>query len=258
MTRSKRHTPWVRAVGETGPRRRVPGAIADEIGTAIVRGRFKPGQTLAGEIEASKKWQVSRGAYREAIGLLVAKGLVQSRPKAGTTVSPLSRWHLLDPEVLGWAFKSEPDPSLVWSLFELRMCIEPAAAALAAERRTYADLDSMHRAIEVMGQLGLVGEDGREADRLFHQTLLDAANNAFFSSLSPGIAAAIYWTTIFKTRASSLPRDPLPAHVRVFEAVRAKNARAARSAMKLLVQMGLDDTKIAVQAAASHGIRRSG
>lgn len=228
--------------------RRLPGSIADDLGTAILGGRYKPGTTFPGEIEASKKFRVSRSAYREAIRILAAKGLVESRPKTGTIVSAPNSWHLLDPEVLGWAFKSEPDQSLLWALFELRMMIEPPTAELAAHRRSYAQLAAMQSALEMMQRRGLSVEQGRLADRLFHQTLLEATGNGFVIALSAGISAAIHWTTIYKTRASALPRDPLPAHERVFEAVRLQQPAQARQAMIELVQFALDDTKFIASA----------
>ena len=81
-------------------KQRIPGKIAEEIGIQIVTGRLKPGTTLADEISASGRRRVSRSAYREAIRILVAKGLVQARPKSGTRVSELIAWHLMDPDVL--------------------------------------------------------------------------------------------------------------------------------------------------------------
>lgn len=133
--------------GVTPPRRgtgrRLHGAVAHKLGTAILSGDYAPGDTLSGEVEFSKSLDVSRSAYREAIQVLTAKGLVDSRPKIGTRVLPRSRWNLLDPDVLAWAFAGEPDLDFIRSLFELRGIIEPAAAALAADRRDRSDLKAM-------------------------------------------------------------------------------------------------------------------
>ena len=246
MKQSNRYPDWT--VGLTRGARRLPGSIADELGTAVLRGRFKPGTTFSGEIEASKKLGVSRTAYREAIRILIAKGLVSSRPKTGTRVSEPSSWQLLDPEVLSWAFKNEPEQSLIWGLFELRMIIEPAAAELAAHRRSYAHLAALQSSLEMMRRRGLRDEEGRLADRMFHQTLLEATGNAFLTTLSPGISAAIHWTTIYKARASLPPGDALPVHERVFEAIRLQQPTQARQAMAALVQMALDDTKLIASA----------
>src|SRR3546814_13130281 len=60
---------------------RIHGTIARDIGIRIVSGRFQPGEVLNGEVEASDRLRVSRTAYREAVRILAAKGLVESRPK---------------------------------------------------------------------------------------------------------------------------------------------------------------------------------
>jgi DNA-binding FadR family transcriptional regulator len=55
---------------------RLHGVIARDLGVGIVSGRrYKPGDLLDNEIEASERLQVSRTAYREAIRILSAKGL---------------------------------------------------------------------------------------------------------------------------------------------------------------------------------------
>ena len=90
---------------------RIHQAIARQLGTAIVAGLHKPGDVFEGEIEAAERLRVSRTAYREAVRILVAKGMLESRPKAGTRVLPRSRWNVLDPEMLAWMFAGEPDPA---------------------------------------------------------------------------------------------------------------------------------------------------
>jgi DNA-binding FadR family transcriptional regulator len=221
---------------------RLHGTIARDLGVLIVSGRYKPGDILTGEVDASDRLQVSRGAYREAVRILAAKGLVESRPKVGTRISQPERWHLLDPDVLSWIFEFEPDDQLLNGLFELRRIVEPEAAALAASRRTNAHLDAMARALEGMSEHSLATEAGRLADQNFHAALLRASGNAFIVSLTSGVGAAVSWTTLFKQRHNPLSRDPLPDHVRVYEAVKAKDAKAAHKAMVTLVDLALMDT----------------
>src|SRR5689334_16119760 len=126
--------------------KRVLDTIARELGSAIVSGRLQPGHVLESELEASAHRHVSRTAYREALRMLSAKGLINSRPRAGTRVSPMPEWHMLDPDVLAWLFSDAPRPEMLHSLFELRTIIEPAAAALAAKGRRAAHLQRMERA----------------------------------------------------------------------------------------------------------------
>lgn len=222
---------------------RLHGSIAHKLGVGIVGGHYRPGQLLAQELVASKRLKVSRSAYREAIRILAAKGLVESLPKTGTRISPRTRWQLLDPDVLQWLFETEPDDRLVQGLFELRMIVEPAAAAFAAARRTDAQLNAMRHGLEAMQAHGLGAEAGRLGDSNFHTALLAATQNEMLASLSSGISAAVHWTTVYKMRANPLPRDPSEAHLRVFEAIRAGNPDAARIAMSDLLRVALADTE---------------
>lgn len=226
-----------------GSGRRLRGAVAHYLGTAIVSGRIAPGERLTGEVANAEALDVSRSAYREAVQVLTAKGLVESRPKAGTRVLPRSRWNLLDPAVLAWAFAGEPDIGFVRDLFELRAIVEPAAARLAAERREKEDIKAMKDALARMRRHTLATDAGRAADRDFHDALLQATHNNAVMSLSASIGAAVNWTTQFKQRSRALPRDPVPDHTRVYDAIAAGDGDAASAAMQSLIELALDDTR---------------
>lgn len=225
-----------------GPGRRLRGAIARKLGVAIVSGHYAPGDTLSGEVAFSEALDVSRSAYREAVQVLTAKGLVESRTRAGTRVLPRHRWNLLDPDVLAWAFAGEPDRQFVRDLFELRAIVEPAAAALAARRRDQTDLRSLKESLARMRRHTLATEQGRAADRDFHLAILAATRNEALQTLGAGIGAAVNWTTHFKQRSRALPRNPIPDHVRVYDAIVAGKASAATRAMRVLVDLALADT----------------
>jgi DNA-binding FadR family transcriptional regulator len=226
---------------------RIHGTIARDLGIAIVSGRYAPGDVLSGEIAFSEQLKVSRTAYREAIRMLAAKGLVESRPKTGTRVSERRRWNLLDPDVLAWMFEAEPGEAFIRALFELRMIVEPAAAELAARRRDESDLARMSRALEEMARHGLATAAGRAADQDFHDAVLEATRNAALLSLSSSISAAVGWTTIFKQRKRELPRDPLPEHRAIYEAIAAADPAGAHAAMTELVRLALADTTLSLE-----------
>jgi DNA-binding FadR family transcriptional regulator len=226
-----------------GTGRRLHGAIVHRLGVAILSGEYAPGDKLTGEIASSQALDVSRNAYREAIQALTAKGLVESRPKAGTRVLPRSRWNLLDPEVLAWAFAGKPDIRFIRDLFELRSVVEPAAARLAAERRDRADVAAMKKALAAMRHHTLATEAGRGADRDFHDAILRATRNDALIALSASIGAAVKWTTQFKQRSRALPRNPIPDHVRVYDAIAAGDPQAAYDAMSSLIKLALEDTR---------------
>jgi DNA-binding FadR family transcriptional regulator len=229
--------------GPLGAKRlgRIHGRLAHDLGVAIVGGRYLPGERLPGEVAFAGELAVSRTAYREAVRMLAAKGLVESRPKAGTVVRPRRQWALLDPDVLAWMFEGEPDPALVRDLFELRRLVEPAAAALAAERRDEDTLAQMAQHLEAMAKHGLASPEGRDADQRFHDAILQATGNLALAALSSSITAAVSLTTLFKQRRRALPRDPLPDHQALYAAIAASDAEGARKAMTMLVELAFSD-----------------
>jgi DNA-binding FadR family transcriptional regulator len=230
---------------------RIHGAIARDLGILIVSGRYAAGETLHTEIAASERLNVSRTAYREAVRILGAKGLVETRPKSGTRVNPPDRWHLLDPDVLSWIFAFEPADTMIASLFELRKIVEPEAAALAATRRTAEQLARMSDALDGMAIHTLETEAGRAADQDFHYALLEASGNPFLITLTTGVTAAVAWTTIFKQRNSPLPRNPVPDHCKVHDAIARGDKEAARAAMAELVELAFQDTQRSREPATS-------
>ena len=220
---------------------RVNGAVAQEIGLAIVSGRLRPGHVLDNEIDASNERKISRTTYREAMRILGAKGLLVSQTRTGTRVSEIAEWNLLDPDVLAWMFSGIPRPELIHGVFELRVVVEPAAAALAAKRRRQYHLDQMRRALDEMSLHTLGKPEGREADKEFHAALLAATCNPFVVSLTNGVTAAVNALTQFKQRLAKITRDPVPDHLRVYDAIAAKDADAARAAMSELIRLAILD-----------------
>ncbi|WP_242096414.1 MULTISPECIES: FadR/GntR family transcriptional regulator [unclassified Sphingomonas] len=225
--------------------------IAKNLGIAIVTGAHPPYTTLPGELDYAHQLGVSRNVVREALRTLSAKGLLESRPKAGTKIRGRHDWNLLDPELLGWMFEGEPPLEFVQGLFELRMIIEPAAAELAAVRRTARQLSGMGHELEKMGEVGLGNDIGRAADQRFHAIILEATCNELLVSLSASISAAVRWTTFFKYRVSKSPRDPMPQHRALFEAIADADPSAAHSATATLVREAQVDTEAALGSLAA-------
>ena len=163
---------------------------------------------------------------------------------------PRSRWNLLDPNVLAWAFAGEPDYAFIKDLFELRSIVEPAAARLAAVRRDDEDLAALAGSLAGMREHTLATEAGRTADREFHHALLGATHNEAIIALSASIGAAVGWTTHFKQRSIKLQRDPIPDHQRVSEAIANGDADGAEAAMRTLIDLAFEDTRGSMTAKA--------
>ncbi|WP_313806265.1 FadR/GntR family transcriptional regulator [Sphingobium sp.] len=216
--------------------------VARELGIAIIQGRHVAGELLPSELTAIQTLKISRPAYREGIRMLAAKNLVEIRPKSGTRVLPRSQWNLLDPDVLGWILQNNPPEVFQTALFDVRMIIEPAAAALAAQRRTQSHLDQMAEALEVMRNQHHDSPEGQAADEMFHRVLLDAADNEILSKLASLIGASVTYIAEYK-RAREVRRDPTPDHEALFRAIAARRSEAARLVVSNLIEHARQDTE---------------
>ena len=103
-------------------------------------------------------FDVSRSAVREAIKMLMAKGLLSSRPKIGSWVEPRERWNLLDRDVLGWYAASPDREVFLQTVQEFRHIIEPEATALAAARRSDEQMAEISRALRDMADAATLQE----------------------------------------------------------------------------------------------------
>ena len=222
----------------TYPRRGLHGAVVHEIGVRIVNGGLKPGDTLPdnGFLDEA---EVSRTVVREAIKVLAAKGLVESRPKVGTRVRPRRDWNLLDPDLLAWQIEAGPDPRFLEQALELRRIIEPAAARLAAERATDEQIAELYEAYEAMAAAGDDLDAFMEPDLRFHRLLLEAGQNELLEHMNEIFTAVLH--TIFAYSSSSSRAYPSAArrHRAIVKAIEARDPDAAEHGVLRLI----DDTK---------------
>ncbi len=220
----------------TYPTRGVHGRLVELIGQRIVGDALAPGTALPREVELMDEFQASRTAVREAIKVLAAKGLVESRPKRGMRVRVQDDWNMLDPDVLAWYAASGPSAELVAQMVELRQMIEPAAARLAAERRTRAQLRAIEAAFAGMraGLDDLVAY--YRADLAFHRALFRASGNPFIDRLG-AIVEVILEVSFRLQRRSLIPAAAgLALHEPVLVAIRARDAGRAEAAMLAIIE----------------------
>ena len=186
-----------------------------------------PGTLLPTEPVFSAELNISRTAYREAIKVLAAKGVVEPRPKVGTRVQPRNKWNMLDPDVLSWAFSAGPNIKHARALFEVRKIIEPAAVAMAAERRSEEDAARIGAAFTAMDDAGDDIDARIAADLRFHQAILDLSRCSLLRALADNLfihMRAIRARTIGETdRADKSIID----HMHIIEALEARDTDLA-------------------------------
>src|SRR5215210_3374811 len=115
-------------------KRNLFATVVEELGIRIVRGDLKPNEAFPNEADLGRELGASRSVIREAVKSLAARGLIESRTRTGIRVLAPMHWNLLDPQVLSWRFSSMPTERFYAELFEIRLMIEPEAAALASLR----------------------------------------------------------------------------------------------------------------------------
>lgn len=210
--------------------------IVDAIGARIVRGDFNENAVLPTEPSLASELGVSRNALREAIKVLVSKGLVEVRQKTGTKVLPRESWNLLDKEVLGWMTQSGQELGHAMGLVEFRLIFEPKASYLAAIRATAAERETIQadcRDLEAC--IGKPLSVMSEVDLRFHRGILRASHNDVLIHLGSLVASL----TKIQVVATSQDRAELEAGVRqhrdLADAIARGDAAAAEEAATHLV-----------------------
>lgn len=210
--------------------RSLHGHVVSSLGRRIVQGDFPPDSGLPKEEELASSMDVSRTALREAVKVLTAKGLIESRPKVGTRVRPRSAWNLLDPDVLAWRCETMQKDGFARNLVEMREIVEPAAAALAARNRTEEQLVRIEAGYLEMERANTL-EEWVAGDVHFHQAILLATDNELLGPLSALIETTFEALFNLSARKASDFKYSLPQHAAVLEAIRKQDEETARSIM---------------------------
>ncbi|WP_250633146.1 FadR/GntR family transcriptional regulator [Pinirhizobacter soli] len=210
------------------------GHVMHELGQRIVSGRVRPGEVLPREESLATSLQVSRTALREALKVLSAKGLIESRAGVGARVLEERYWNQLDADVLAWRCASMPTDDFVDKLVEMREIIEPAAAAAAARHRTDEQLAAIEAGFALMDASTTLDEWAK-ADLAFHDAVLHATGNELLMSLFSVIETALGMFFVLSARNASNFKYSLPHHQKVLEAIACKQPEVARNAMQAMI-----------------------
>jgi GntR family transcriptional regulator, galactonate operon transcriptional repressor len=216
------------------------GQIAERLGREIVSGTISAGARLPVEAELCERFGVSRPVIREVTKTLASKGLIVSRPRVGTVVRARRHWNLLDPEVLDWLIHALPESRFLDLLFEVRIAIEPAAAALAAANATERDIAEIEEAYRQMTS-AQTPEQLLEPDIRFHQAIMDATHNELMSYIGNTLHAALAVSIELTSRHPDTYKLSLPRHEAVFKAIAARDAMAARAGAEHLLRESRKD-----------------
>lgn len=197
----------------------------------ILLGMFKPGDKLPSENTIVRDHGVSRTVVREALSKLQASGLVETRHGIGTFVierSSQSGLHV-----------GAENAGSVRDLLELRIGLEGQAAALAALRRSEAQLVQMRNALDDYQDLAAAGDSCIEPDRRFHMLIAEATGNLYFPQMMAQLGGALIprnHMSQVERAGANLARHAYLAnleHEAILNAIRRQDPDAARAAICL-------------------------
>lgn len=194
----------------------------------ILDGRLLPGQRLPPERALSEALGVSRPTVREAIRSLQAMHILESRHGAGTFVASLSVEELLRP----LQFVLSLAAGGLDHLFEVRLLLEPGAAALAAGRASAEEVAAL-RDCAARAEAGAV--DDPEAllrlDTELHERIVRAAGNPLLEHLWAATSALGAESRAYTVRLPGVRPRTIDEHHAIVEAIAAGDGPAAEAAM---------------------------
>ena len=210
-------------------------AVVNDLGFAIVSGRYQPGQRLTlSDIEETHG--VSRTVARDAVKTLAALGMVETRRRAGVTIQPRHAWHVLSPEIIAWRLAGEDRLAQIESLTDVREAIEPRAARLAASNRTDAQATEL---LELGATLVSLAERGLgripeylDSDIRFHGLLLEASGNEMLYAMRGMVADVLQGRAVHGLHPVWPELDAVNDHLLIAEAIHAQDPEAAESASR--------------------------
>jgi DNA-binding FadR family transcriptional regulator len=215
--------------------------LFEQLAEQIKSGKLAPGERLPTEQELTRAARVSRTVVREAVAALRAEGLVVTRQGVGAFVSAA-------PQQAPFRIDTERLQNLEEILYvmELRLCVEMESAGLAAERATRAQVRAIDAALEAMDRATAQGKAAVDEDLALHKAIAEGTGNPQF----PRFLQFIGRHLIPRHIVSGMPKtmggqraylDLLQVeHRRIVDAIRGRDAKAAREAMRRHLTRSLD------------------
>jgi DNA-binding FadR family transcriptional regulator len=207
--------------------------LLEAVGRAVVVGEYQD-RPFPTEAELAKQYGVSRSVTREALKMLAAKGLLGARPKQGTFVEAHERWNLFDTDVLRWLLDRKPSVELLQQFNELRIGVEPQAAALAAKRARPAQVEAISAGLNRMRDAEKGLDNALEADIEFHVAILRASGNPFYIQFKDIVATALRASIRFTNRVAGKTAS-ISDHAAVQSAIAAGDEQRAHDTMYRLI-----------------------
>ena len=230
--------------------------VVEAIKAQIANGDLGPGDRLPSQRALSVSMGVSLPTVREAIRSLTHMGLLDARQGSGTYVTSLSPGELMDSMRFAMSL---PGRSMA-ELFDVRLMLEPAAARVAALRRTPHQLLTMRQCVEQSVAPDVDNERLLQLDLHLHRTVVEASQNSLLLQMMDGIAALGVESRVRTVDLPGIEPETINDHRRIVDAIGLRRATASERAMRSHIERIRDiatasglPASIAIQSSQSGG-----
>jgi DNA-binding FadR family transcriptional regulator len=214
-----------------GSKERLVDRVVNEVERLIFEGELEPETRLPPERDLAEQLGVSRTVVREAVHILVTKGLLETKPGVGTVVRQVTREQVVGPLNLYLRAQSAGEVSFT-DLHQVRSILEVEIAGIAALQATTEDIENLRQIATSMEAAqddpGILA--ARDAD--FHSALAKTTHNPLLIVLVASIRDLLQEYIALVTPYVDPRRDNLRLHFKLLERVEARDAAGARQAMR--------------------------
>ncbi len=237
---------------EQGKDRSLVSKVMDGLVSGIVEEKY--GAILPPQDVLSKEFDVSRTVMREALSMLLARHMLDVRPKVGTRIRSMRDWRMIDEDVVNWRFRAKPDPLFMRDVIEFRMLIEPRAAAQAAARASVADVAAIREAFDLFKGLAPGDTGYASANELLHTRIVHASGNQFFQQMAAIIRGALQATQPMLAEKAGAWEISVQTHERLVSAIERRDPKDAEAAALALIELAADEVsrEFAVEVPSRH------
>jgi len=219
---------------------RLSDSVIDAIKEMIAENDFEPGDKFYSENELTKRLQVSRSSVREAIRILEATGQVTVKQGKGIFISDFNSQQF-EPFV-NWLINNEDK---ILDHFQVRLIIEPKAAAFAAEKASAEDIRKMD---EACTKFVFYAESKNiteiiKCDREFHRWLAGATKNSTLHVLMKSVTTSLPDGWISSLHTPGRIEKTVDEHGAILTAIKNRDKDGAEKAMARHLENALSDIR---------------
>mgnify|MGYP000112007972 CR=1 FL=1 len=203
--------------------------VVSELEQVILSGRLRPGEMLPRERDLAEQFGVSRTVMREAVRVLVTKGLLETKRGRGTMVRKPGSDHLAQP--LSLALHSQSDEKTFQDLHHVRCILDTEIAALAAQHATDEEVARLGQIVLEMEAATKQPEVFAAKDAAFHTLMAEMTHNQVLALLAESVRSLLQRYILLIVQHLDSTDANMLDHRKLLDSIVARDPQRAREAM---------------------------